>query len=66
MEKVCRVPFGEETIINIPLIVDLEYNQIQMVNLKKPKFIVIDSNFKNFTVKPKNPDTDLGFFSVRA
>jgi len=65
MDKIYKVPFGERSIIKIPMIVDLEYNDIQLNSFEKPRFVSIDSTFSNMTVVPKDPATDLGYFKIR-
>lgn len=49
----------------MPGIVDSENNPIAVLNLIKPSFVVFDSSLMGFSIKPVNPVTDLGMFTVK-
>lgn len=42
----------------------MENNPTSVINLKKPFFITYESLLRKFLIKPTNPATDLGIFTI--
>jgi hypothetical protein len=43
----------------------MENNPIEVINLELPSFMTYDSFLSTFLIKPLNPVTDLGIFTIK-
>ena len=43
----------------------MENNPTSVINLQMPAFLTFDSILSTFVIKPTNPATDLGIFTIK-
>jgi hypothetical protein len=65
MPSSVKVQLSKELSQPLPGILDMENNPVSIQNLVMPSFITFDSVLRSFSIKPTNPATDLGVFSVK-
>jgi hypothetical protein len=59
------VQLSKEFNLAMPAVLDMENNPTTVVNLVMPSFINYDVILSTFVIKPVNPATDLGMFTVK-
>ena len=60
-----KVQLSKEFNLPLPGVLDMENNPIIVQKLVMPSFITFDHVLRSFSIKPTNPATDLGIFTVK-
>jgi hypothetical protein len=59
------VQLSKEFNLPLPAVIDMENNPTYVINLLMPSFMTFDYFLSTFMIRPNNPATDLGIFTIK-